>query len=87
MAADLGLKPICHNPYMFNVSQLVECVHVVHGAIDLIDDILDTTDDLDLIVPVEPCAGEGIGAIEVPRGILYHYYEYDDQGPGARSKQ
>ncbi len=70
---------------MFNAAQLVECVHVVHGSIDLIDDILNTTDDLDPIVPVEPCAGEGTGAVEVPRGILYHHYEYDDQGRIVRA--
>ncbi len=85
MAADIGLLPTCHNPYMFNVAQLAECVHVVYESIDLIDDILNTTEDLDTIVPVEPCAGKGIGAVEVPRGILYHHYEYDDKGRIVRA--
>ena len=31
IAASFGLKPVNHNPYMNNIAQLVECVHVVHG--------------------------------------------------------
>jgi len=29
---------------------------------------------------VKPRAGTGIGACEVPRGILYHEYTYDEKG-------
>jgi len=25
-------------------------------------------------------AGKGVGAVEAPRGTLYHYYEIDDRG-------
>jgi len=32
------------------------------------------------MVPATPRAGEGVGAVEVPRGILYHHYEYDKEG-------
>jgi sulfhydrogenase subunit alpha len=88
MAADLGLSIPCHNPFMFNVAQLVECVHVAHACVELIDDLLGTPGSLDgpgAMVPVEPRAGEGVGAVEVPRGILYHHYEYDDRGRIARS--
>ena len=28
----------------------------------------------------KPRAGSGVGATEVPRGILYHEYTYDDNG-------
>lgn len=31
-------------------------------------------------VPVEPRAGIGFGATEAPRGLLWHRYEFDDQG-------
>ena len=30
--------------------------------------------------PVVPKSGIGVGAVEVPRGILYHCYEFDDDG-------
>jgi len=84
VAADLGLKRVCHNPFMNNVAQLVECVHSVYDSIRLIDELLEggTTEAM---VPVAPKAGEGVGAVEVPRGILYHHYEYDDRGRIVRA--
>jgi coenzyme F420-reducing hydrogenase alpha subunit len=75
----LGLKPVCHNPFMNNVAQLVECVHVVHEAVRLIDELVDSNLDT-TTAPAVPKAGEGVGAVEVPRGILYHHYTYDDAG-------
>jgi len=79
VAARLGLEPVCHNPFLNNVAQLVECVHVAHDSVRLIDEILDEP-AAETMVPVEPRAGEGVAAVEVPRGILYHAYEYDDDG-------
>jgi len=29
---------------------------------------------------VKPGAGEGVGSVEAPRGILFHRYEFDDAG-------
>ena len=29
---------------------------------------------------VKPRAGRGVGAVEAPRGILFHDYTYDDKG-------
>jgi coenzyme F420-reducing hydrogenase alpha subunit len=37
------------------------------------------------MVEVTPRAGEGVGAVEVPRGILYHNYEYDEDGYVVRA--
>lgn len=79
VATGLGLKPVCHNPFMNNVAQLVECVHVVHDAMRLVD-ALQGSDSEPTLVPVTPKAGEGISAVEVPRGILYHHYRYDEKG-------
>lgn len=79
MAPELGLTTPCHNPFMFNAAQLVECVHVVHESLALVDEICDSA-DTELSVEVKPRAGRGVGAVEVPRGILYHDYEYGDDG-------
>jgi coenzyme F420-reducing hydrogenase alpha subunit len=79
LAKELGLRPVCHNPFMFNVAQLVECVHVVHDSLALINDILDS-DETRTMAEVQPKAGVGVGAVEVPRGILYHEYAYDEEG-------
>jgi coenzyme F420-reducing hydrogenase alpha subunit len=76
----LGLAPVSHNPYLNNVAQLVECVHVVHESIDLCDEILRQPSSAQIAAPVTPRAGTGVSAVEVPRGILYHCYSYDAEG-------
>jgi len=79
LAERFGLAPVNHNPFMNNVAQLVECVQVVEDSLLLIDELL--------AAPwgkprqeVTPRAGRGVAAVEVPRGILYHCYEFDGEG-------
>ncbi|MDA8403691.1 MAG: Ni/Fe hydrogenase subunit alpha [Desulfobacteraceae bacterium] len=79
VAADLKLAPVCHNPFMNNVAQVVESVHSAYEIIRLIDELVGTGMN-DLMAEVKPKAGEGVGAVEAPRGILFHHYEYDDNG-------
>jgi coenzyme F420-reducing hydrogenase alpha subunit len=79
VAKQFGLTPVCHNPFLNTVAQLVECVHVTHEAIRLIDELV-REGSTETMAAVTPRAGEGVGAVEVPRGILYHHYEYDDEG-------
>ena len=78
-ANQLGLAPVCHNPFMNNIAQLVECLHVSHDAIRLIDELLQDH-SAPTMTTVTPRAGDGVGAVEVPRGILYHSYCYDRDG-------
>jgi len=78
-AQELGLKAVCHNPYMINVAQLVESIHSLEESLKLIDRIL--ARGLKEERPeVKVKAGRGIGAVEAPRGILFHDYTYDDKG-------
>ncbi len=78
-ALAFGLEPVNHNPFMNNIAQLVECHHIVHDAIDMIDALLD--DPLtELKSSWQPKAGKAAGAVEAPRGILYHCMETDDTG-------
>ncbi len=79
VAAFLGLKPVCHNPFMNNVAQLVESFHVVHEAIRLIDELVESEPG-ETMAKVTPRAGEGVSAVEAPRGILFHHYTYDKTG-------
>jgi len=79
VAADFGLQPISHNPFMNNIAQLVECIHVMKESVELIDELLDMS-WTEPLMPVRPRAGVGVGAVEVPRGILYHCYEFDRTG-------
>lgn len=84
VAAALGLAPVVHNPYMNNIAQLVESAHVVLESIELIDELLDTQRD-EPRQAVVPRKGVGVGAVEVPRGILYHCYEFDGSGRLVKS--
>lgn len=77
------LKPVCHNPYMNNIAQLVEVVHSLESSIKLINE-LETTglkSQPEYNKPeIKVKAGRGVGAVEVPRGILFHDYTYNDKG-------
>lgn len=84
VASAMKLKSVCHNPFMNNVAQLVECVHVTHESIRIIDELIEHG-PAEIMSPVKPCAGRGVGVVEVPRGILYHYYEYDGGGRIVRA--
>lgn len=75
----LGLTPVNHNPFMNNVAQLVECVQVVMESIDIINTLLDIPWQ-EARQAVQPKEGIGVGAVEAPRGILYHCLEFDSQG-------
>ncbi len=79
-AEKLGLVPNTFNPYMNNVAQVVECAHSVEDSIKIIDELL--ADGLKDEKPNQSPTkyGIGVGATEVPRGILYHEYEYDSRG-------
>lgn len=78
-AEALGLRPICCNPFMNTVAQVVEVVHALEDGRQLIDRLL--TRGLraeDRTVQVR--AGTGVGAVEVPRGLLIHEYTLDEAG-------
>jgi coenzyme F420-reducing hydrogenase alpha subunit len=78
-AEQFGLRPVNHNPYMNNIAQLVECVHAVMESMELIDELTGMTWK-EPRQKVIPSSGIGVGAVEVPRGILYHCYEFDNDG-------
>ncbi len=88
VAEAIGLKPLCTNPFLNTAAQLVECAHCTEEAIAIVEDLLHSGVDAaeEVIVgvnenhsiPVQ--AGSGVGAVEVPRGILFHDYQVDEQG-------
>ncbi len=79
VASRFGLKKGCDNPYMNTIAQLVECVHVVEKSIQLIDEIL-SVGLVDEKVTTKGRAGKGNGVVEAPRGILFHQYQFNDDG-------
>jgi coenzyme F420-reducing hydrogenase alpha subunit len=84
----LGMNRKVTNPYLNSAAQLVECVHCLYHGIDILKDLMHTgiNYEEEIVVglgeqksiPVK--AGSGVGAVEVPRGILFHHYEVDDNG-------
>ncbi|MBU1534875.1 nickel-dependent hydrogenase large subunit, partial [Myxococcota bacterium] len=80
-----GMDKLCFNPYMNSVAQLVECFHSTFETLELIDALLamDNYDpDQALVKPTK--FGWGSACVEVPRGILFHAYEYDQDGMCVR---
>ncbi len=80
VAAALHLKAETDNPFHGLKARLVEVVHFVEEAIQVIDDLL-----LHGFYPARSTAmpkggGEGIAAVEAPRGLLFHAYTYDQDG-------
>lgn len=79
VAAALGMEPIVTNPYLNSAAQVVEIVHSAYEAIRLIDELLaEGIADEPLVQPTR--FGRGASAVEVPRGILFHEYEYAEDG-------
>jgi len=79
VANELGLKAPCYNTYMITLAQFVELFHIADDAIAAAEKLLDMKLAIeDRKFPIQ--AGTGVGAVEVPRGILYHEYSYNDQG-------
>ena len=78
-ARQFGLEKGTCNPFLNNVAQVVECVQVIEHGLQLIDELL--TEGLKSEpVKIKPVAGEGVGCVEAPRGILFHRYAFDEKG-------
>ena len=74
-ATALDLAPICTNPFKNTLAQLVEIVHCYETAQQLLEKLL--AQGIELQEPARPerLSGEGVGAVEAPRGTLYHHYQ------------
>ena len=79
-AETLGLKPKCYNPYMNTIAQVVEAGHCALDSVAIIDQLLEGGLPNEQPNQEPTKYGTGVGAVEVPRGILYHEYSYDRKG-------
>jgi sulfhydrogenase subunit alpha len=77
-AEKLGLEPICYNSFLNSAAQVVEMVHCVEDGIEIIDELLTRGVTSEDPSPVTRTSGEGVGSCDVPRGILFHHYVYED---------
>jgi coenzyme F420-reducing hydrogenase alpha subunit len=76
-ARDAGLGETCRNPFRSIIVRGVELVEAYHETLRIIDGWVDGVPPS---VPVPPRAGEGFGASEAPRGVLFHRYVIDEAG-------
>jgi len=68
------------NALLNNWAQLVELVHCVEHGITICDRLLDMPPAAAEMIEYAVRPGRGVGALEVPRGTLFHEYELDAQG-------
>lgn len=79
-AEELGMKPIVTNTFLNSGAQAVEMVHCVEDSIRIIDELIDRGVKDEPLYQFQGKGGEGVGSCDVPRGILFHNYNIDDEG-------
>ena len=79
VAEKFGLKALLTNPFLNNIAQLVELANSIEESIQMIDDLL-TSGLKNEKIEIKVKEGRGVGAVEAPRGILFHDYTYDKNG-------
>jgi sulfhydrogenase subunit alpha len=71
------------NTILNNLAQAIEVVHAIERAQEIIR-VLQEVEEPQFAHPeitkLKPIAGSGSGAVECPRGTLYHYYDIDEAG-------
>jgi len=76
-ALEVGVGPVCRNPFQSIVVRSVEMLYACEEALRLIA-AYEPPDEP--AVEVTPRRGAGCGASEAPRGMCWHRYEIDDDG-------
>ncbi len=84
--ADAALKEMrelvgrpSHHTFAYHYARIVELVQAAEWIKTLLEDPEIVSKDVKL-ADVEPKAGEGVGLVEAPRGILLHNYTSDEKG-------
>jgi len=76
----LGLSSHSDNMLYNNAAQAVELVYSIERSIEIIDELLAAGIKQEEPIEVKAKAGTGTGAVEAPRGTLYHNYSFDEKG-------
>ncbi len=76
----LGLDTVSGNMLYNNAAQAVELVYSIERSTEIIDELLGAGIREEKPVEFEARAGTGTGAVEAPRGTLYHSYSFDKAG-------
>ncbi len=76
----LGLSSHLDNMLYNNAAQAVELVYSIERSTEIIDELLTAGIKQEKPMEVKTQAGTGTGAVEAPRGTLYHNYSFDEKG-------
>lgn len=89
VADALNFKTPCYNPFMNTVAQIIEMVHCYHDSLRILDHFIKEGINYDEAVSSWPKnsqwadfkveAGQGVGIVEAPRGLLVHDYTVTDK--------
>jgi sulfhydrogenase subunit alpha len=77
IAREVGMTPICRNPFQSIVVRSLEVLFAAEEALRLIESYDMPSQS---VVDYQIKAGIGHSCTEAPRGILYHRYQIDDKG-------
>lgn len=73
------LKTPNYNPFYNNLAQAIELIHALQMIIEISQDLINEKWQ-PRMVDFKPRRGSGTGAVEAPRGILYHYVKTNSSG-------
>jgi coenzyme F420-reducing hydrogenase alpha subunit len=68
-----------YNSFHNNIAQAIEMVHLMEEAIIQLKKVIEDPNEV-YKVPFVIKAGQGFGAVEAPRGSLYHGVKVDEKG-------
>ena len=83
LAQEVGLGPICRNPFKSIIVRTLEILFACEEALRIIASY--EPPDVSA-VSVEPRAGVGFGCTEAPRGICWHRYDFAADGTIERAR-
>ncbi len=72
-----------YNPFNNNLAQAIEIIHLLEETKKIMEKILRSLNNLDaaeINIPFKPKESRGTGALEAPRGTLFHSYDFDKNG-------
>jgi sulfhydrogenase subunit alpha len=82
LAQEAGLPHPSDNPFHNNFAQSLEVVDAIEQCIHLMESMSLQDEDRH----AAPRAGEGGAITEAPRGLLYHWYRFDNKGTVEQAK-
>lgn len=80
MVKELAWHLPSFNTYENTVAQAIEIIHCVEEVKKIITDLIKNEDLLQDRIPIAPRTGASWTVIEAPRGMLFHFYEFNAYG-------